>query len=109
MVRVHGRVDADARDLRAVVVIASENPGDLIGKMGVERYNNESLTGIDGQRQVRVDNRMNTREVLGVKPAVAGKDLRLTIDLDLQTVAELAMEGRKGTLTDFPTGERRGE
>jgi penicillin-binding protein 2 len=86
---------------------ASHNPGDLIGKMGVERYNNESLTGIDGQRQVRVDNRMNTREVLGVKPAVAGKDLRLTIDLDLQTVAELAMEGRKGAVVAIvpATGE----
>jgi penicillin-binding protein 2 len=86
---------------------ASHSPGDLIGKMGVERYNNESLTGIDGQRQVRVDNRMNTREVLGVKPAVAGKDLRLTIDLDLQTVAELAMEGRKGAVVAIvpATGE----
>lgn len=86
---------------------ASHNPGDLVGKMGVERYNNETLTGIDGQRQVRVDNRMNTREVLGVKPAVPGKDLRLTIDLDLQTVAELAMEGRRGAVVAIApaTGE----
>jgi penicillin-binding protein 2 len=86
---------------------ASHSPGDLIGKMGVERYNNETLTGIDGQRQVVVDNRMNTRQVLGVKPAVAGRDLRLTIDLDLQTVAELAMEGRRGAVVALvpATGE----
>ncbi len=86
---------------------ANHNPGDLIGKMGVERNNNETLAGIDGQRQVRVDNRMNTREVLGVKPAVAGKDLRLTIDLDLQTVAEMAMEGRRGAVVALvpATGE----
>ncbi|MGO9243132.1 MAG: penicillin-binding protein 2 [Bryobacteraceae bacterium] len=86
---------------------ANHNPGDLIGKMGVERNNNEILTGIDGQRQVVVDNRMNTRQVLGVKPAVPGKDLRLTIDLDLQTVAELAMEGRRGAVVALvpATGE----
>ena len=86
---------------------ASHNPGDLIGKMGVERYYNESLTGIDGQRQVRVDNRMNTREVLGMKPAIPGKDLRLTIDLDLQTVAEMAMQGKRGAVVAIApaTGE----
>jgi len=77
---------------------ANHNPGDLIGKMGVERFYNDTLTGIDGQRQVRVDNRMNTREVLGMKPAVPGKDLRLTIDLDLQTVAEMALEGKRGAV-----------
>jgi penicillin-binding protein 2 len=77
---------------------ASHNPGDLIGKMGVERYYNDVLTGVDGQRQVVVDNRMNTREVLGMKPAIPGKDLRLTIDLDLQAVAELAMEGKRGAV-----------
>lgn len=77
---------------------ASHNPGDLVGKMGVERFYNDSLTGVDGQRQVRVDNRMNTREVLGMKPAVPGKDLRLTIDLDLQTVAEMALQGKHGAV-----------
>jgi penicillin-binding protein 2 len=75
---------------------AAHNPGDVIGKMGIERYYNAHLTGTDGQRRVRVDNRMNTREVLGFKEASPGRDLRLTIDLDLQAVAELAMAGRKG-------------
>ncbi|MEJ5367303.1 MAG: penicillin-binding protein 2 [Bryobacteraceae bacterium] len=77
---------------------AHHNPGDLIGKTGVERYYNEHLSGIDGQRQVRVDNRMNTREVLGIKEAVPGRDLRLTVDLDLQVVAELAMEDKRGAV-----------
>ncbi len=86
---------------------AHHNPGDLIGKAGVERYYNDQLSGIDGQRQVRVDNRMNTREVLGVKEAVPGRNLRLTIDLDLQVVAELAMEGKRGAVValDPRTGE----
>lgn len=86
---------------------ARHDPGDIIGKMGVERYYNEILTGRDGQRQVRVDNRGNTREVLGIKEAQPGRDLRLTIDLDLQVVAELAMAGRRGAVValDPRTGE----
>ena len=86
---------------------AAYNPGDVIGKTGIERYYNELLKGVDGQRRVRVDNRMNTREVLGVKEAVPGQDLRLTIDLDLQVVAELAMEGKRGAVVALApqTGE----
>jgi len=86
---------------------AAYNPGDLIGKMGIERFYNEVLKGVDGQRQVRVDNRGNTREILGIKDAVPGKDLQLTIDLDLQVVAELALQGRKGAVValDPRTGE----
>ncbi len=86
---------------------ARYDPGDIIGKMGVERYYNEILTGRDGQRQVRVDNRGNAREVLGTKPAEPGRDLQLTIDLDLQAVAELAMQNRRGAVValDPRTGE----
>ncbi len=71
---------------------AKYDPGDVVGKFGIERQYNDWLTGIDGQRQVVVDNRGQVRETLKTKPAVAGKDLQLTIDLDLQAVAELAMD-----------------
>ena len=40
-----------------------------------------------------VDSRGNERQVLGNKDPVPGHRLQLTIDLDLQVVAELAMEG----------------
>ena len=53
---------------------------------------------MDGQRQVVVDNRGQVRQTLGIKPAVPGKDLKLSLDLDLQVVAELAMEGRNGSV-----------
>ena len=86
---------------------AAYNPGDVIGKTGLERFYNEKLKGVDGQRRVRVDKYMNTREVLGTKEAIPGQDLRLTIDLDLQVVAELAMEGRRGAVVALnpQTGE----
>ncbi len=77
---------------------AKYNQGDVIGKAGVERYYNEVLTGVDGQRQVVVDVHGNERQVIGMTEAVAGKPLRPTLDLDLQSVAELAMEGQKGAV-----------
>jgi penicillin-binding protein 2 len=77
---------------------AKYNPGDIVGKFGIERFYNDHLTGKDGSRQVKVDNTGFEREVLGIKEATPGKDLRLTIDLDLQSVAELAMDGRQGAV-----------
>jgi len=86
---------------------AKYNPGDVIGKFGIEREYNATLMGVDGQKQVVVDNRGQVRETLGEKKAVSGKDLQLTIDLDLQAVAELAMEGKNGAVValDPRTGE----
>jgi penicillin-binding protein 2 len=71
---------------------AKYNPGDVVGKFGIEKEYNDWLTGVDGQRQVVVDNRGQVRQVLATKPAVPGKDLQLSIDLDLQVVAELSMD-----------------
>ena len=72
---------------------AKYNPGQIIGKFGIEREYNDWLTGVDGEQQRVVDNRGQVKQVLASKPYVAGKDLKLTIDLDLQAVAELAMDG----------------
>jgi len=77
---------------------AKYSAGDVIGKFGIEREYNDHLMGVDGQRQVIVDNRGRERQLIGMKEAVPGKNLTLTLDLDLQVVAELAMEGRKGSV-----------
>ncbi|HUP05163.1 MAG TPA: penicillin-binding protein 2 [Bryobacteraceae bacterium] len=86
---------------------ANLEPGAVIGKFGIERQYNNTLMGVDGQRQVVVDNLGQVREELKNKPAIPGKDLKLTIDLDLQVVAELAMNGRNGAVValDPRTGE----
>ncbi len=73
-------------------------PGDVIGKDGLERQYNRVLMGVDGQRRVLVDNRGRERDVVEIREAIPGKPLQLTIDLDLQAVAELAMEGRRGAV-----------
>ena len=77
---------------------ANYNPGAVIGKFGIERQYNDFLTGTDGERQVEVDNRGRERKVLQTTEAIPGKNLQLTIDLDLQVVADLVMEGKKGAI-----------
>jgi penicillin-binding protein 2 len=86
---------------------AKYSQGAVIGKFGIERQYNDTLMGVDGERQVVVDNRGKTRETLANKEAIPGKDLQLTLDLDLQAVAELAMEGKNGAVVamDPRTGE----
>ena len=86
---------------------AKYNQGDVIGKAGIERQYNEILMGTDGERQVVVDSKGNEREVIGYKDAIPGRSLQLTVDLDLQIVAELAMEGRRGAVValDVRSGE----
>ena len=77
---------------------AMSEPGAIVGKAGIERQYNDVLVGVDGRRQVLVDSRGRERGVLGIVDAKPGRSIRLTIDLDLQAAAELAMEGRKGAV-----------
>lgn len=77
---------------------ARYSQGDIVGKAGLEKQYNDTLIGVDGQRRVMVDNLGRERELLENKDAVPGKSLQLTLDLDLQAVAELAMEGRRGAV-----------
>lgn len=85
------------RELEQLEFINYE-PGAEVGKAGLERQYNDVLSGTGGSRLVVVDSRGRERGVLGVQPAKPGRSIRTTLDLDLQVVAELAMEGRKGAV-----------
>src|SRR5271169_3417661 len=82
-------------------------PGDVVGKSGVEQSYDQLLRGVDGARDVIVDS--HGREVgrLGTEPATPGKSLKLTIDLDVQRAAEMALGDRSGAMIamDPHTGE----
>ena len=86
---------------------AKYTQGNIVGKFGLERQYNDQLMGVDGQRRVVVDSSGRERAVLESTEAVAGNNLRLTLDLDLQAVAELALEGKRGAVValDPRTGE----
>jgi penicillin-binding protein 2 len=83
------------------------NPGDVVGMSGVEQYYNDVLMGKNGSRQVLVNSRGKEVGTLSDVAAVPGKQLKLTIDLDLQIAAEQALEGKPGAIVamDPRTGE----
>lgn len=83
------------------------SPGDVVGKSGVEEAYDEVLRGTDGSRDLIVNSHGKEVGVMGQELAIPGKDLRLTIDLDLQQTAENALEGKNGAIVamDPHTGE----
>lgn len=65
---------------------------DLIGKDGIEASMESYLKGTDGVKTVRVNSGGNYIETLGDTQPIAGKNVYLTVDLELQKVAEKALE-----------------
>ena len=68
--------------------------GDIIGKFGLEKIYDVYVRGEDGGDQVEVDVSGKPVKRLGRKVPVPGDDLVLTIDKDLQTAAEKAVDDR---------------
>ena len=83
------------------------NPGDVVGKSGVEASYDSILRGTDGSRNIVVNSHGKEVGQLGQELAIPGQDVRLTIDLDIQRVAERALEGKTGAIValDPHTGE----
>jgi penicillin-binding protein 2 len=82
-------------------------PGDIVGKAGLERQYNDHLMGVDGMRRSVVNSVGREVGRLEQTDAVPGKPIRLTIDYDLQLVAEEALVGKRGAVVaiDPKTGE----
>ena len=66
--------------------------GDIIGKFGIEKIYDKVLRGENGGEQVEVDVGGKPVRILGRKEPIAGNDLVLTIDKDLQEAAEKAVD-----------------
>lgn len=62
--------------------------GDLIGLTGIEEYYEDLLRGIKGKITYEVDPVGKPRGVVEEIPYVAGNDLYLTVDIDLQKAVE---------------------
>ena len=63
-------------------------PGDIVGKAGLEKEYNDQLEGTDGMRRVVVNSVGKVVRTLDDVEAIPGKPIQLTIDDDLQAVAE---------------------
>jgi penicillin-binding protein 2 len=62
--------------------------GDEIGKTGIEQQYEDVLRGAAGVTKLQVDSKGRVLGVLGSQPPVQGHDLQLTVDLDVQKLAE---------------------
>ncbi|MEX0664807.1 MAG: penicillin-binding protein 2 [Acidimicrobiia bacterium] len=80
-------------------------PDDVIGKVGVEQVFETELRGKPRARKLEVDSRGRLVQVLRDDAADAGNDVQLTLDIDVQRVAEesLAQGMRKASGLRDPT------
>lgn len=85
--------------------------GDYIGKLGVERFYEKQLRGEKGMKILLRDahGRIQGRYMHGKfdKRPVAGKNLTLSLDIELQALGERLMEGKIGSIVAIEpsTGE----
>jgi penicillin-binding protein 2 len=76
----------------------------VIGKTGIERAYEDVLLGIGGYREVLVNAEGRPGmlaegvDELQRREPQAGRELRLTLDIELQRIAEEAMAGRRGAV-----------
>ncbi len=68
---------------------------DLIGRTGIEYVYEDFIRGEWGGEMVEVNSLGKFQRSLGIKPPKQGKDIQLTIDMNLQLVAEKALKDKK--------------
>lgn len=75
-------------------------PGDFAGKFGLEQQYNDVLQGTDGKRRVVVNSlgKEMKNMPLPEQEAIPGKQIQLSIDYDLQQVAEQSLGDRPGAV-----------
>ncbi len=86
-------------------------PGDVVGKSGVEQSYDSILRGQDGSQDVIVDSHGRKWASWGRSMLIPGKSLKLTIDIDIQRAAENALGDRNGAIIamDPHTGRGSGD
>ena len=77
---------------------ANVRPGDVVGKASLEKAWDVQLRGLAGEQQVEVDALGRRVRVLDETSDIAGDTLTLTIDRELQQVAEQALGERNGAI-----------
>ena len=68
---------------------------DLIGRTGIEYVYEDLIRGEWGGEMIEVNSSENFQRSLGIKPPRQGKDIQLTIDINLQLVAEEVLKDKK--------------
>lgn len=103
-----GRIsEGDLEELDKNGQLGNYRGTDIIGKKGIEKTWEEQLHGRTGLEEVEITAGGRPVRTLRRIDPVPGSDIMLSIDLDLQRIAEKAFEGRRGALValDPNTGE----
>ncbi|TYK64368.1 penicillin-binding protein 2 [Colwellia echini] len=69
-----------------------------IGRLGIERYYEDMLHGFIGHQEVEINNQGRVIRTLDYTPPIPGKDLTLTLDIELQMIAKRALSGHRGAI-----------
>lgn len=69
-----------------------------IGKLGIERFYEDVLHGTAGYQEVEVNSRGRIIRTLKYVPPVAGKDIVLSLDIELQLYAHKLLNDRRGSI-----------
>ena len=94
-----GRInDRDLARIAEWEETANYKGSDYIGKVGVELSYERELHGTTGVEEVEVDAAGRAVRTLSRTPPVAGNDLKLSLDIRLQEIAEAAFGARRGAL-----------
>ena len=99
--RINGR---DVERIAAWDATANYRGTDTIGKAGVELSYEQELHGTTGVEEVEVDANGRAVRTLKRTPPIAGDNLRLSIDIGMQQVAEAAFGDRRGALVAIDPG-----
>ncbi len=89
--------DRDIQKLKEADEIANYRATKVIGKLGIEKYYEKLLHGQEGFQEVEVNSRGRVIRVIKNVPPVAGKDLMLNIDINLQRFVFDTLDHREGS------------
>ncbi len=103
-----GRIsEKDVEQIEARGLEANYKGSEHIGKIGIEQSYEKELHGTTGFEQVEVDAGGRAVRTLARTAPISGNNLTLSIDIELQRIAEEALENRKGAVVAIEpsTGE----
>ena len=89
--------DRDIERLKRQDELSNYRATKNIGKLGIERYYEKMLHGEQGYEEVEVNSRGRVIRTLEYVPPVAGKDIVLNIDVDLQNYVYKLLGDRQGS------------
>jgi penicillin-binding protein 2 len=97
----------DENDLKNSLCLIKLQPGDRVGKKGVEKVYDCQLRGVNGEKLVETDAYRKEKKTLALVEPKKGRDLSLSIDFLLQQKAYRLIEGKKGAVAALvpKTGE----